>query len=473
MAPQTCALGSRWLQERLPQHLWREDERPGELLAVRVVQVHAQAKQTTAVYHLTLRTPSEEVIEQSYVGYAAADGARLRKDYQTIAARAAVAPRAGRSVALLPEANLLLVACPNDPEMGALLSAEELKRWVEDHPGTGVLGVPGARRGRVEDARVILLRYMPAKRATSRCWIRYVDAGGTEQTASCIAKQFADKDKARRLYRNLLALARCWSGERRPEGGAAHFALRLPRALAFDRAKGLVLIEVARGRDVSTALGELDLETTIPAVGRLLARLHRMPAAVRRGVPKRVSRRSELEDTRVVLADVGRAFPRLRARARRLLERLSAAPLDVRTRTVVLHGSFRLNHVFIDDAALTLLDLDGLRTGEPAVDVATFLSSLYQTEAEGRLDPSLRPPLMRLFLRGYLGAVPWSLEPAGLSWFLANLLINKQARKYLRHDDADREAKLARMLALAEQALAIAAVPPAGVEVGELGTLIA
>jgi Ser/Thr protein kinase RdoA (MazF antagonist) len=470
MASETCAPATDWLSERLPRHLWRDGEPPSEIVAVRVAQVHERAKQTTAVYHLTLRTPAAEVVEQSYVGYVSQSRKRLRADYDALTVHPTARPQLGRPIVLLPEANLILVACPTDPEMGELFSAEDLGRWIQHPARARALGMPDSER--VKDTQVMLLRYMPGKRATSRCRVRLVDSAGRERVWSCIAKQFADRDKARRLYMNLLDLEQSWPQTdlaSTRNGYATGFTLRLPRALGYSRPKALVFIEEVAGRELSGTLGEIDVDGTMAAVGKLLARLHLTPPRVRKRVRKRVSRQSELDDTREVLAGVGGAFPRLREQAGRLLETLAAAPLDTRPSIVLLHGSYRLNHVLIDGTTLTLLDLDGFRVGDAACDLATFLSSLHQAEVDQRLDADVRRRVARAFLRGYAAAMPWSLDAADLLWFLANLLINKQARKYLLHDETGREAKVGRMLALADQALATAARLPPAAPIEELG----
>jgi hypothetical protein len=457
------ALRPEWLKERLARHLWREDERPREILDVRISQVRETRRRLTAVYHLTLRSPDDRVCEQSYVGYVPQDDRRVTEDYRALVARSAVQPPIGRTISLIPEANLIFVAWPNDRLMN-LLSEEELRR------GAGRL-LPRSSHGsaRIEEARVTILRYVPDKRVTSRCSLVLADGPGARRTWTCIAKQYADSEKARTLHRHLGALAGAWPGSRLD----GDLVLRVPQPLALDYARGIVFVQDASGTDLSAALSEIDVEAVIPGVGTLLGLLHRTPGGVRVRVAKRVYRKGELEESRDALADIVRGLPEVQPQADALLGRLEATAIDAGALTVLLHGSFRLNHVLIDGAQLTLLDLESLRTGHPAYDLANFIAALHYAEAEGRIDAGLRRRVVREFLRGYGATVPWSVDPAAVLWFLASLLINKQAGKYLRHRHADAPAKVRRMLALADDALGTAAALRSKPVTDELWTVLA
>jgi Ser/Thr protein kinase RdoA (MazF antagonist) len=448
---QRHALNPHWLKEQLGRSLWRQGESPGEIVGLHISQVRESRREMTAVYRLTLRAPNDQLVEQSYVGYVPRGNRRLTEDYRALAARTGVQPAVGRWVTLLPEANLIFVAYPNDHRMD-LLSEDELKRRVQEQPPAWMNGA-----GRVEEARVTLLRYMPGKRATIRCRVRTVDAGGARTTWSCIAKQYADARRAEKLHRTLVALERAWAGSGPEACWAAKtaLALRLPRALGLDAPRGIVFMDEVGGRDLST-LTAVDLETVLPAVGALLARFHQMPVGVCGHDAKRVSRESELAETREALAEIGDGWPDLRPRLQTLFGALSSASVSTEAREVLLHGSFRLNHVLLDEQGLTLLDLESLRRGHPAYDLANAISSLHYAEAEGRLAPDTRRRVSHGLLRGYAAAVPEGVDTAALLWFLACLLINKQAWKYVRHGHAERESKVQRMVALAEEAAAAA-----------------
>jgi aminoglycoside phosphotransferase (APT) family kinase protein len=154
------------------------------------------------------------------------------------------------------------------------------------------------------------------------------------------------------------------------------------------------------------------------------------------------------------MRNLGKASPVLRPRLRQLYEPFKDFYWPDETPPTLLHGTYRLNHIFIHNGELALLDLDSLRMGHPAYDVANFLSSLYYLEAQERVTPALRQEIARHFLQGYAAHAPWKIPRPAVLWFLASLLIHKQANKYVTHYHQDGAEKVQQMLALAEAAFA-------------------
>jgi aminoglycoside phosphotransferase (APT) family kinase protein len=154
------------------------------------------------------------------------------------------------------------------------------------------------------------------------------------------------------------------------------------------------------------------------------------------------------------LRAIAAAVPALAPRAARLAARLARLRPAPSRPGVLLHGSFRLNHVLVHRGALAFVDLDGASAGPPAYDVANFLSSLHYLVAEGRLGAAERHAVARHFLLGYRSAAPHAAAPRELSWFLAALLVEKQAMKYVTRPRVAWERKLRAMLSLAERSLA-------------------
>jgi len=212
----------------------------------------------------------------------------------------------------------------------------------------------------------------------------------------------------------------------------------------------VVFIENIPGAKLDQILAEVDLTAVMPAVGEMLAHFHASPKRVK----KRVSCKSELAEVRRAIHDIAGTHPHLRPRLRHLFKALAVSQWqDENMSRVLLHGSFRLNHIVKHDGELALIDLDGLRMGHPAYDVANFLSALYFGEAQAHNIPAQRRDIARHFLAGYLARASQQLPALAVLWFLVSLLINKQAGKYVTHGYADSEEKVGRMLALAENIL--------------------
>jgi aminoglycoside phosphotransferase (APT) family kinase protein len=446
----SLAFDTRWLKENLPRYLWRENEIAGAIVQVEILYIGESSKRVAVLYQVEVQDSTHATRRQMYVGYVVpAD--QLAAEHEKIAARAKIHPPFGRAVALVPEAAMILVAFPNDQKLH-LLTEAKLQPWVTAHLHDVANGALDGMAWQVQEAKTEVLRYVPDKRCTTRCRIKIKAENGSAKEISFIAKQLADAEKAKKQYDDLVAMRQVWSGNgtAAPAANAASkLPVRFPQALAWDESSATVFIEEISGKNLQHAFAEIDPAQVMPAVGGMLAAFHRAHQRVK----KSVSRDGELDEVHGVVQTVAAAFPVLQARLQRLFEQLESARWD-EAPVVLLHGTFRLNHIFIHGDELALIDFDSLRMGHPAYDLANFLSSLYYLEAQERLEPSQRQDIARHFLAGYAATAPLPVPPQALLWFLADLVIKKQMHKYVKHFHEDRAQKVERMLALAEAALA-------------------
>jgi Ser/Thr protein kinase RdoA (MazF antagonist) len=456
------ALNPAWLKQYLPEYLWRENETPQEILAPRVLQAWRDDKRTTVLYQMRLRDEASRERDQLYAGYLVA-AERLAEEYKSALKRAKHQPAAGLAATVIPEASLVLLAFPNDRKL-RLFAPEEFYPWLKAKWRSVCAALPRAlpRRARIKKwklkaAHYEVLRYVPDKRCTMRCHVRVQRKDGTTKEAAFIAKQLSDGKKAKKLFLGLFGLQAAWAKVKRPAPGRlpalrkAPTPVRFPRALGWDEARALVFLEELPGKNLEHVLAEAELAPMLHKVGGMLAVFHRAPKRVR----KRVSYKSEMKEVRLAAREIVAVFPNWRARLRELLLGLKGLAGPGEAREVLLHGTFRLNHVFVHDGEPALLDLDSMRTGPAAYDIANFLSALYYFEAQGRLTAEQREAITPSFLEGYAAQCECEVAPASVLWFFVSLMLNKQARKYATHHHPDRGQKLERMLALAEEALAL------------------
>jgi len=473
----TTALNTEWLKIHLPPYLRRENEELAPLDEVAILHVGDSKKRVTILYEIVRAANS---LRQLYVGYVVPPTA-LHDEHQAVLKKIRVQPAWGAAAALAPEANLILSAFPNERKM-ALLTATELQAWMQENAAKFFFNGKKTRRqislGPLEETVMEVLRYVPGKRFTARCEILVKPENGsvvmpqprmgsadilsappqrgatsppvTEALRSAIrlafiAKQVNDAGKAKQSYRALRALEKIWPND----GESAAAKVRFPRALALYDSAAVVFIEALPGKNLEQALAEIDIAQVLPKVGALLASFHAAPKRVR----KRVTRKNELEEVREASAAIASAFPEFKTPLQASLKTLRAWRWQDETPPALLHGTFRLNHIFIHDGQLALLDLDSLRNGHPAYDLANFLSALYYFETQGRLKTVQRRELARHFLAGYAQASPRAVAPATVLWFLSSLLINKQASKYVTHHQQHSAEKVKQILAIAGQIL--------------------
>jgi len=452
------ALDPQWLKENLPRYMWHEHETPAEIVQLDILNIWKSSKRVTVLYEIGLNGSNAPVRQQMYVGYVVPSD-HLFVEYQKMFEKAKTQPAVGRAVTLIPEAEMYLLTFPNDRKM-SLLSGAGLQAWLAEHLREVAGDELDGTRWQIQQAEVEPLRYVPEKRFTARCRVIIKCEHGPNQEISFIAKQMGDEKKAKRLYRNLRSLRKAWAGS----GGDsrsrsnARLSIRLPRALAIDEKNAIVYLEDLPGINLKQALGEIDLKRVMPAAGKLLANLH----LTKKRVHKKVSIRNEVLEVREIMGMIVAAFPALKPRLKAFFEKFKTVRWDDKVPPVLLHGTYRLNHIFIHGNELALLDMDSIRVGHPAYDIANFLSSLYYLEAQKRIRAPLRQNIARHFLKGYAAQAPWVIPPAAVLWFLSSLLINKQAGKYVAHFHEDREEKVNRMLALAEATLALCRQTPKG-----------
>lgn len=452
------ALDPAWLREHLQTALWREHEPEGKVEDVLVEQVRETKKGVTMLYSVALNGIAAPR-EQLYVGYLVRMD-DVADEYKSFAKKAKLQPEIGRNLVLLPEVGLILAAFPNDRKL-ALLTAEEAQTWLPAHLHEVSFGELHSDDWRVQSIALEPLRYVPERRFTALCRAQLRNAAGGHKEFCLVAKQVGDATKAKRLYRNLLSLEHALA-----QLGRVPF--RVPRALGWNEARALVFIEYLPGNNLKQLLPELEVERIMPRVGELLAVLHRAEKRVR----KRVSYSSELRENREAMRDIAQVLPHFRPRLRGLFATLEERRWASTCAPALLHGTYRLNHIFLRDDELVLLDLDSMRLGDPAYDIANFLTSLYYLEAQERIAPELRREIARGFLAGYARASRASVSPSIVLWFFASLMINKQASKYVWHFHDDCDEKAARMLTLAEAALALAQDLPQSFAMEELASVL-
>lgn len=448
------ALNKQWLKDNLPRYLWHGDVHAGEIVELVIHHAWDAKKKTTVLYELALRGKTDCIQRQIYVGYQPKVKS-LEEEYQSLLNQADTRPSLGRAVTLVPDANLILVAFPNDRKM-RLLSETDLQVWSEQHLSQISGHQVNGHTWRIQKTKLEVLRYIPDKRFTVRCRIFAENGNGIEKEFSFIVKQFSDATKAGKLHRNLVSLRQEGAGKQvelppafshMPD--ATNKAVRVPRDIAFDETRALVFMEDLPGRNLKEVLGQVNLQQVMPAVGALLARLH----LVKKMVPTQISRKSELQEVRNTLDIINTSLPPMRPCPENLFTKFNNVTWLDDVPTVLLHGSYRLNHLLLHNEELGLLDLDSLRMGHPAYDIANFLSSLYYFETQGQLNSSTRKEISRFFLEGYAHTTLWSIPPIAVLWYLTSLLINKQAHKYVTHFHENRRVKVKAVLTLAEDIL--------------------
>ncbi|MFQ5629644.1 MAG: phosphotransferase family protein [bacterium] len=455
------AANPEWLIEHLPQYFCENNQKTAKLTHIEIKHIWESSKRVTVLYQIDFNGTPDRKFSHQYVGYIVKKE-KLATEYEKTLKSSRVLPPFGRAVTLVPEANLVLAAYPNDRKM-KLLQKGDLANWLPKNikkiSGNTINGVEVAS-GSVEP-----LRYVPDKRFTSRCsfMLKNGDAR-SDQTISFIAKQLSDAWKAKRLFNGLKSLEKAFVARNATKMDFT-YPVRIPRPLALFEDKPVVFIEEIPGKNLKYALPQIDLRENMFKVGALLANFHKAD----KRVPKKITQRNEIAEVRSAAYLIRKTFPGMSKKVRAFFRKFQSVDWQDGAPKVLLHGSYRLNHIFIHDGELALLDLDSIRMGPPAYDVGNFLSSLYYLEAQGRFEGKTREAIQRHFLHGYAKHTKYRVHPRSVLWFLASLLINKQAYKYVAHSHEDREQKVEMMFGLAHEALEKCQTVPEAMVLDEVG----
>jgi hypothetical protein len=212
------------------------------------------------------------------------------------------------------------------------------------------------------------LRYHPNR----RCVLRYSsDANG--ESRSVIGKVFRDPGQAKSLWQALALL----SSESFSKAG-----WRSARPLLHVSELNLVLMERVAGRPLKSLLvaNESPREIVAGVVNSatMLSALHGFS---RQDLPGRSIRDDQAESWNKV-RKVRRVDRTAAAKLGRVLSALGRhSPRKCRCPKSVIHGNASPSHFWIEGNSVSVIDVDGVGVGDPAIDVGSFLASLAHLAA--------------------------------------------------------------------------------------------
>lgn len=143
---------------------------------------------------------------------------------------------------------------------------------------------------------------------------------------------------------------------------------------------------------------------------------------------------------------VSRARPDLEERLHRLADRLS---IDSVTTGIIatLHGDLHLKNIFVrEDGEIALIDLDNLCTGDPLIDLGSFIAYLYFRAMSGGRPISEAERIAQAIVEGY-GDEP---DRPALNRQIAAALISERSYRCLTRMKQDRFHLIGPLLDAAE-----------------------
>lgn len=347
------------------------------------------------------------------------------------AQRADITPPAlGPALALLSDAQLIVWAYPNDPNLpglATLASPGAITAAVQADPGAFGLPAPG----RVTEVRSGVGKYVPGQRCGYRYRVRWETAAGD------LEREFYGKAYRDGLGRSAYAILQALAASDAVRSGR----LRIPMPYGYDAAHDIVWQEMVPGRSFSKDAAALDLAAVAIPVAQALGAFHASPLALGPGL----GLETELQELAASSRKIARAYPHLAPRVQALHDRLVAQAAGL---TPVppgpVHGSFKSSHIFDAGGQVAFIDFDGAGIGDPTYDVGRFVAHLAVAGLNSKTDAGAIEAAVDAFARAYDATVPWGWPEDRVRWYTAALLVSSQAYKCVKRMVPDRvEAILA------------------------------
>ncbi len=233
----------------------------------------------------------------------------------------------------------------------------------------------------------------------------------------------------------------------------------IPEPLGFMPELGMLLMEEAPGRKIRNLINRDGDPAHMKLLARTLAKLHRCPRVT--------ERRARLEDQIPnAQQELAKAFPGLAEAIKYCVTTVHAVTqhFSLETSTLV-HGDFHLAQVLFDGQRAWLLDLDGVKLGDPASDLGNVLVLLHGKEEQLA---NLRE-LMQAFWEEYFAIMPASI--AGRVPLYLGLALLRRACKIFREQTPDAESRLGQMVALASACMRRVAEPNLGSKISHFSEI--
>ena len=193
--------------------------------------------------------------------------------------------------------------------------------------------------------------------------------------------------------------------------------LRIPRALSYSAAHHLLLLESVPGIPLSL-LGLADRAPAYRHLGESLRKLHHLSP------PATTAKSTRLTPSGLARAAaiIAQARPEVAPVVHQLAGKLIAGYDKIEETTpVLLHGDLHPKNVLVDEARLSLLDLDQAARGAAALDLAGVIAGLHCEACLGLITDDDCQSLITAFVNGY------GEPPASMRWYVTAALLEERA----------------------------------------------
>ena len=380
---------------------------------------------------------TKETGEQVLCGRAYPKGLSLSQ-WEKGRMRPLVQPQFGQPLLYLPDLELVLWSFPNDRKMTTLPTATEparftsviLPKLIAAHLGQGwqILGTTSQ-----------VVHYVGEHTCTVKMSVdlSHPSQNGL-QTMTLFGKTYYNEDGAE-TYRVMQQL---WNSEARRSG-----QLALAKPLGYDSETKTLWQLAVQGITMETC--DIDRPEFLPflreAAGAV-GGLHLAPLSDARSVT--------VADLITTLKSITSILIRCRPTCGQallpLVHRLVAqADMIPAHPSATVHGDLHLKNFLVDDARVTLIDLDNVCTGSPYLDLGSLIAGLHTYSILHEKSEETVPRLVESFLQAYETHVPWPVRRDLVDWHTAVALVTERAYRCVTRHKEGRPAMIEELINLA------------------------
>lgn len=264
-----------------------------------------------------------------------------------------------------------------------------------------------------ETANVQQVKYMPNKRCVLRYDFEWRGPAGERKQTAVYSKTYGKGD-GQQVYDTLDKL---W------QQSGSGFVIPQPVAYFADIKTSWQAAWL--GEDYTDVILAGRWEAYVPTIARHLAHLHQQWIDGLEDDDSEVSLAAVLENSHDQEEDVNVFFDQPRPELRQIVTDLEAAYPKLAAQSVpqtLVHGTFKISQIMINEDAIALVDFDSVTLGDPLYDVAEFISSLLTLEAKHGVAPDKIVAAVQLFLQTYAAHVPWACDLERIRWYTTAFL---------------------------------------------------
>lgn len=364
-----------------------------------------------------------------------------------------VQPRFGQPLLYLPDLEMMLWSFPNDRKMTTLSSATEPERFasvilpelIGSHLGQGWKILSTASQ---------VMHYVGEHTCTVKMSVdlSHPSQKGL-QTMTLFGKTYYNEDGAE-TYRVMQQL---WNSEARRSG-----QLALAKPLGYDSETKTLRQLAAPGITLETSdFDRPDFLLFLREAAGAVGRLHLAPLSGARSVTVA----DLITNLKSVASILIRCRPTCGQALLPLVNRLVAqADMIPAHPSATLHGDLHLKNFLVDDARVTLIDLDNVCTGSPYLDLGSLIAGLHTYSILHEKSKETVPQLVDSFLQAYETHVPWPIRRDLVDWHTAVALITERAYRCVTRLKEGRPAMIEELITLAGRLSQAAASCAQGME---------